>query len=426
MSNFLRLLSLLIGIIIITSSSQTSYAIEEVSPAKQVRNGISLQDIKCNENLKLIFKSSDNSPACVTDSTTKVLVQRGTHTMNILNQETSREDTKYRILSWHDVPEEHEEYIVRMIWIDENSDPVKMAKKSNEKPDGYAAVFVWKFTRGLYSDPDDRCIDPNIKEYTEFRCPWLDNGVTTIRERTIEWFEKYKEAGGDLDYLILDDESNFSNWALQTKPGWANAIEKDPQFVTLISKLNQTSLDTVMNRPHTNHNAYLQWNAVQDKMMVDARNKAIFEPISELYPDVKASNYNDYVMERSKVVPEKNGHKQYYFLNFGTHNAKSFYGDIRQYGDKIGHDSDTVLGWQMQTFDAIKNSSDIPNMVWVPYFSYSRNDLNQEDYERMLLYLICQTEEPLLFWNPEASHLDNKRAYDIISKVNNDNHCSEN
>ena len=397
-----------------------------MSPSKQVRNGVSLEDIKCNEDLKLIFKSSDNSPACVTDSTAKILVQRGAYATDAFNQETVREDTKYRILSWHDVSEEHQEYIVRMIWIDENSDPVKMAKKSNGKPDGYAAIFVWKFTRGLYSDLGDRCIDPATKEYTEFRCPWLDNGIATVRERTIEWFGKYKEAGGELDYLILDDESSFSNWALQTKPGWANAIEKDPRFITLTSKLNQTSLDTVMDRPHTNHRAYLQWNAVQDEILVDARNKAVFEPISGLYPDVKASNYNDYVVERSKVVPEKNGHKQYYFSNFGTHNAKSFYGDIRQYGDKIGHDSNTVLEWQLGIFDAIKNSSDIPNMVWVSYFGYPRNDLNQEDYEKMLLYLICHTEEPLLFWNPEAPYSDNKLAHDIASRVNNEDHCNSN
>ncbi len=417
------LFSFLIGIVIIASVSQTSYAVEEISPVKQVKNGMLLEDIKCNEGLKLIFKISNNSPACVTDSTAKILIQRETYGIDMLNQQTVTENTKYRILSWHDVQEEHKEHIVRMIWIDEKSDPVKIAKKSNEKPDEYAAVFLWKFTKGLYANPNDRCINPDIKEYTEFRCPWLDNGITTVRERTAEWFSKYKEAGGNLDYLILDNESNFSNWALQTKLGWANAIENDPRFVTLISKLNQTSFDAIMNRPHTNHIGYLQWNAIQDEMMVDARNKAIFEPIVKLYPDVKASNYNDYVIERSKAVPEKNGHKQYYFSNFGTHNAKSFYGDIRQHGDKIGHDSNTVLQWQIETFDAIKKSSDIPNMVWVSYFSYPRNDLNQEDYERMLLYLICQTKEPLLFWNPEASYLDNKLMYEIVARVNNENYC---
>ena len=310
-----------------------------------------------------------------------------------------------------------------MLWISTDSDPVEIAKKSNEKPDGYTAIFLWKFTKELYSNPNDRCIDSNTNEYTEFRCPWLDNGIISIKERTVEWFSKYKNTGGQLDYLILDDESNFSNWELQTKPDWVDAIENDPRFVTLIPKINQTSLDLVMDRPHKNHPAYLQWNAVQRQMLVDARNIAIFEPIRELYPNIKASNYNDYVVDIDLVVPEKNGHRQHYFSNFGTHNAKSFYGDIRQYGDKIGHESNTVLTWQIELFDAIKQSSEIPNMVWIPYFNYAKNDLNEADYEKMLLYLVCHTKEPLLFWNPKTSDSDNKLVYDILLKVNNENSC---
>ncbi|MDH5431258.1 MAG: hypothetical protein OEW78_05170 [Nitrosopumilus sp.] len=420
---FLLVFSLLAAIVSIMSSAQVSYAMEEISPTKQVKNGVSLQDIKCNKDLKLIFKNSDNSPACVSNSTAEILIQRETYITKIFNQKIIAGEPKYRILSWHDVPEEQEEFIVRMIWIDENSDPIKMAKKSNEKPEGYAAVFAWKFTRGLYSDADDRCIDSTTREYTKFQCPWLDNGIISIKEKTAEWFGKYKDAGGVLDYLILDDESSFGNWSLQANPGWADAIENDPRFSTLIPKLNQTSLDLVMNRPHANHSAYIQWNAIQDEMLVDARNKAIFEPVKKLYPNVKASNYNDYVVDMDHVIPEKNGHKQYYFSNFGTHNAKSFYGDIRQYGDKIGHDSNTVLEWQIKIFEAIKNSSDIPNMAWIPYFSYPENDLNQEDYEEMMVYLICHTKEPLLFWNSNASDLDNKLAYDIMVKINNHDHC---
>ena len=74
----------------------------------------------------------------------------------------------------------------------------------------------------------------------------------------------------------------------------------------------------------------------------------------------------------------------------------------------------------MEAFDAVKQSSDIPNMVWIPYFSYAKNDLNKADYEKMVLYLICQTEEPLLFWNPKASDSDNKLVYDLILKVNDE------
>ncbi len=400
------------------------YSEEELlGPVKQVKNGIELQNIECSSNLILIFKKSDGSPACVKDTTVETLIQRNTHTVKIENQTALMQDTEYRIFSWHDVAEEQRDHIIHMLWIRTDFDPVEIAKKSNEKPDGYAAIFLWKFAKELYYNPNDRCIDPDTRKYTEFRCPWLDNGILSIKERITEWFSKYKDAGGQLDYLILDDESNFGNWALQTKPGWADAIENDPRFVTLIPRINQASLDLVIDRPHTNHPAYLQWNAVQRQMLVDARNMAIFEPVKELYPNIKASNYKDYIVDMGLVVPEKNGHKQHYFSNFGTHNAKPFYGDIRQYGEKIGHESSTVLKWQIDSFDAVKQSSDVPNMAWIPYFSYAKNDLNRIDYEKMVLYLICQTEEPLLFWNAKTSDSDNKLVYDLILKINNENHC---
>lgn len=393
-----------------------------LAPLKQIKNGISLQEITCTSELKLLFKLSDHSPSCVTPSTAEILIDRQTHTTLILDLDFAS-DAKYRVFSWHDVPQEYEDQMVRMIWIDADSDPVEIAKKSNEKPDGYAAIFLWKFTKELYFHPDDRCINPFTKTYTKFQCPWMDNGIISVKQKTTEWFTQYMQAGGKLDYIILDDEFIFSNWSLQTKPGWDKAIEQDSRFKTLFSEINQVSLNLVMNRPHTNHFAYLQWNAIQDKMLVDARNMAIFEPIKKIYPDVKAANYNDYVVLKENVVPDKNGHKQYYFSNFGTHNSRSFYGDIGQYSNKIGSDSKDVLEWQIEIFDAIRESSKIPNIVWVPYFSYAKNDLNQKDYETMLLYLICNTEEPLLFWNSHASDADNKLVYDVVSKINYGNYC---
>lgn len=46
------------------------------SPLKQFRSGISVVDIKCNENLVLVQKH-DSSPACVTESTKEKLIERG-------------------------------------------------------------------------------------------------------------------------------------------------------------------------------------------------------------------------------------------------------------------------------------------------------------------------------------------------------------
>jgi len=49
----------------------------KLSPHKQVSSGINPQDVICSEGLELIFKSTDNSPACVKPSTAEKLLQRG-------------------------------------------------------------------------------------------------------------------------------------------------------------------------------------------------------------------------------------------------------------------------------------------------------------------------------------------------------------
>ncbi len=48
-----------------------------LSPLKQFRSGVSLDDIHCKENLVLIMKSSTDSPACVTPDTKQKLIERG-------------------------------------------------------------------------------------------------------------------------------------------------------------------------------------------------------------------------------------------------------------------------------------------------------------------------------------------------------------
>ncbi len=49
----------------------------EKTPRKQIANGILPQNVICKEGLQLIFKSKDNSPACVKPQTAAKLVERG-------------------------------------------------------------------------------------------------------------------------------------------------------------------------------------------------------------------------------------------------------------------------------------------------------------------------------------------------------------
>jgi len=48
-----------------------------LSPKKQVDKGRIPEQVRCNEGLELIFKSTDSSPACVKPETAQKLIERG-------------------------------------------------------------------------------------------------------------------------------------------------------------------------------------------------------------------------------------------------------------------------------------------------------------------------------------------------------------
>jgi len=61
----------------IESKMQESVMEHMDSPHKQVKMGVADHDIQCKTDYKLVFKSTDWSPACVKESSVALLVQRG-------------------------------------------------------------------------------------------------------------------------------------------------------------------------------------------------------------------------------------------------------------------------------------------------------------------------------------------------------------
>ena len=63
---------------------------EILSPRKQVAQGIAPEDVICKEGLELVFKSTNNSPACVNPQTVDKLIERG---WALSNQSVQEEQT---------------------------------------------------------------------------------------------------------------------------------------------------------------------------------------------------------------------------------------------------------------------------------------------------------------------------------------------
>ena len=65
-----------------TGNNQTEQKDEKIinltlAPLKQIANGVSLENITCKENMLIVFKNTDNSPACVKPATVDKLIERG-------------------------------------------------------------------------------------------------------------------------------------------------------------------------------------------------------------------------------------------------------------------------------------------------------------------------------------------------------------
>lgn len=51
--------------------------LEKISPKKQIKLGVEPAAVKCREGLYLVLKYSDETPACVKESTAEILYERG-------------------------------------------------------------------------------------------------------------------------------------------------------------------------------------------------------------------------------------------------------------------------------------------------------------------------------------------------------------
>ncbi|MGH1521524.1 MAG: hypothetical protein ACRBB2_04025 [Nitrosopumilus sp.] len=59
------------------SKDETNTVIPKLAPLKQIASGIPRDEISCKENLQLVFKNTNGSPACVMLETVEKLIQRG-------------------------------------------------------------------------------------------------------------------------------------------------------------------------------------------------------------------------------------------------------------------------------------------------------------------------------------------------------------
>ena len=317
--------------------------------------------------------------------------------------------------AWSPIPEDCR-HITRFVWFNKSSQPADVAAETRTKPEGRRALFSWDMHRDLLTNPEDVCRTADGQP-TEFRGVWPEHGIATNQERFTQFFHAFKEAGGQMDWFVLDFEGGYSNWHLgggeAKEPMW-RAIQNDPRFPDLAKKLGFDDLMTVCYWPGKSN--YLKWNAVMGGVIDAALQQAIFEPAATLFPGLHGSNYGGEQIDQDQAVPDLNGHRQWRETELmGTHNAPSLYTTIGQLGDRMldgeqpyGRTPLAGLRLALNRVRAIQRCSDKPISPWIAWQRYAGDGENRPPatvgktpyYQELVYHLALAGCDTFLFWNP--------------------------
>lgn len=264
--------------------------------------------------------------------------------------------------------------ITPMIWISRPNRSLRAAALASRKtPAGDAAVFIWHLDsvyHNFLADPRDAARTPQGK-LTGYPSPWVAHGTARLKRAALRCFRRYKADGGRMDYLILDYEGGLSNWQLNRAT--IEAIEHDPRSKALAQRLgfgNFASIEQYTTSPH-----YLIWNALMKQVVDNALNQSMFAAARQFFPQVKGSNYSDFLLTRRNAAwcPDRNGHPQFRQSYFGTDGSPVLYGWIDQLAQQslggsskpYGREPFAVLRWELNRMRATCRSSHVPVLPWI-------------------------------------------------------------
>jgi Ca2+-binding RTX toxin-like protein len=192
-------------------------------------------------------------------------------------------------------------------------------------------------------------IDPTTSSgaASEFFMIWMDRWEQLAKARVQNFFTQYKNLGGKLDYLIMDVEDvSLSYWGVQAFDRRVNqqvpasrnvwqAIQADPRWNAVKAELKAAGLTDSdlsianISRWDPNGKEVAIWNGVMEARFAGYLNRAVYEPLKALFPNVKVANYGSYL--RSTTLPAA----EYYVFGessdtigslIGNHQSKELYG----------------------------------------------------------------------------------------------------
>ena len=176
------------------------------------------------------------------------------------------ETARFKSWGWSHIDITKTDYMVSGVWFALEAswlekDPVRLAATMKSRRAGERILFLWDSTSDIAQNPADKirtAVSASSGTSSEVSSPWMDNGIGIVRQRMEQFLTAFTNAGGVLDAVIIDNETNLS-W----HHGFGNAaqnaaIESDPRFPSLAAELGFNDLDTIVNLSPK----WIRWNAV--------------------------------------------------------------------------------------------------------------------------------------------------------------------
>jgi hypothetical protein len=304
-------------------------------------------------------------------------------------------------------------------------DVQEVAAQLRALPPGHRVIRLWKWADSdLTRHPADRCRRPDGRP-TEFWYPKPTAGVALVRSRWRNFLVQLYRTGVPLDEVIVDYERGYDMWggmAGSDKVAHLAAIQNDPRFRGVSSKEGGElrTLDRVHDFRASQDN--LIWNAVMHGVVDAALQAAIYEPLREIYPNARCSNYNSCRIRRDLAIPGLTGVVEWWETDgFGTHDTISAYANVRglavklplRDGKPLGNSPYAALLHTIKRVEVVDKSSPRPLKVWIAprdMIIPGGSLLTGSHYNDELVRHLVVRRYGLILWNGEPGGGDNAKS----------------
>jgi hypothetical protein len=247
---------------------------------------------------------------------------------------------------------------------------------------------------------------------------WLDQGIDIVKQRVTNFFQKYHDAGGELDVVSL----NYSGLKLSAAEikitgeqtgslnDYLQAIEDDARFTAIASTLGFSDLHAMYDNSTQATSKQTQWDAVMKDRIAAYLNSAFYQPIASHFPIARLSANNYYTNTNEKIV--------------GTHQSRTLSTDASNTNIIVNKQTYTLDNFNIfrREINQLRHMALASNTAIHPEFlsktQPENNRLAQSDlYQEMVLHTGLLGVRDFLFNNNNGSATDNQLLNDTLIEL---------